>query len=137
MYLIIIVLGAYGKEHKADVIILHGDVLDNTPFRRFGHKTADESIQKVFDMAIDFFEVLRQKFPKALIYCTEGNHDLLFAKCIQSNARVLQNDLYFTLQSRLRLTNLRLYTCLKMLSLNSVILICVTAICFLGVRIPV
>lgn len=94
----------YGKKNKADVIVLSGDVMDNTAFGRFGHKPEHETaICKIFDQAITLFETIRAQFPKALIYWTEGNHDIWFSKYIQSNARVLQNDPYFSLPKRLRL----------------------------------
>ncbi|MEO6721445.1 MAG: metallophosphoesterase family protein [Ferruginibacter sp.] len=93
----------YAAKNKADVIVLGGDILDNTPFSRFGHETKDEDIAAWFDMVIYFLQRLRKRFPKALIYWLEGNHDIWFKKYIVSNARVLQNDNYFTLQKRLRL----------------------------------
>jgi predicted phosphodiesterase len=97
----------YGQKEKVDVIVLGGDILDNTPFSRFGHETKDEEISVWFDMVIDFIQKLRKRFPKALIYWLEGNHDIWFKKYIISNARVLQNDDYFSMESRLQLDRLK------------------------------
>lgn len=93
----------FGVKEKIDVIVLGGDILDNTPFSRHGHETKDEDISLWFDMVIEFLKKLRKKFPKALIYWVEGNHDVWFRKYIIANARVLQNDNYFTIESRLQL----------------------------------
>lgn len=93
----------FGAKEKADVIVLGGDILDNTPFSRHGHETKDEDISLWFDMVVEFLKKLRKKFPKALIYWLEGNHDKWFKQYIISNARVLQNDRYFTIEKRLQL----------------------------------
>lgn len=93
----------YGREQKIDTIILLGDVLDNTPFSRFKKKADEEKVKVVFDKAVEFFELLRHKFPNAKIYWTEGNHDLWFSNYINANARPLEDDPYFSLQGRLKL----------------------------------
>lgn len=93
----------HAYKEKVDFIVLGGDILDNTAFSRFGIETKDEDIAKVFNLAIEWFAGLRKKFPKIPIYWLEGNHDIWFKKYIIANARVLQNDSYFSLESRLKL----------------------------------
>jgi predicted phosphodiesterase len=93
----------FGAKEKVDVIVLGGDILDNTPFSRHGHETKDEDISQWFEMVVAFLKRLRRRFPKVLIYWLEGNHDKWFKQYIISNARVLQNDSYFTIESRLQL----------------------------------
>lgn len=94
----------YAKKEKVEAIVLNGDLGDNTPFGRHGHKPEDEDkISKVFDSQIEYFARLKKKFPNAKKYFTEGNHDAWFKRYIREKARELQRDKYFTLEGRLRL----------------------------------
>lgn len=93
----------YGLEHKANCIIIGGDLLDNAPFTRFKAPPDKKKAREYFEMAIQFLSSLRKNFPKALILYMEGNHDRWYSDWLVNHCAVVFDDPYYQLEARLRL----------------------------------
>lgn len=92
------------KENNCNTIILNGDVLDNTPFTRHeGKRPTPKQVRIWFDKTELFFEWLRDSFPNADIYWTEGNHDFWYRRWMMQHAWQLDEDPYYSLQARLHI----------------------------------
>lgn len=94
----------YFISNSCNTIILNGDILDNTPFTRHdGKRPSASQVRTWFDKAELFFEWLRDMFPSAAIYWTEGNHDFWYRRWMMQHAWQLDEDPYFSLQQRLHI----------------------------------
>jgi predicted phosphodiesterase len=92
------------KKQKINTLIINGDLLDNTPFTKHdGKRPTPGQVREWFDMTEAFLEFLRSTFPKVDIYWLEGNHDFWYKRWMQKNAEQLDEDPYFSLQSRLHI----------------------------------
>lgn len=96
----------YFDKKQINTLIINGDLLDNTPFTRFNVKrpTAKDA-REWFDMAEEFLEHCRDRYPTAKIIWLAGNHDMWYERWMWSHAYQLGDDPYFTLQERLHLTD--------------------------------
>ena len=93
----------YGLEHKANCIVIGGDLLDNAPFTRFRTPPDKKRAREYFDMATEFLAALRKNFPKALILYMEGNHDRWYTDWLIDHCAVVFDDAHYQLETRLRL----------------------------------
>lgn len=98
----------YGLMHKANCIIIGGDLLDNTPFTRFRVPPDRKKAREYFDMTIDFLEALRDNFPEAHIIYMEGNHDRWYVDWLIDHCAVVFDDPYYQLEARLGLEKLNI-----------------------------
>jgi predicted phosphodiesterase len=98
----------YGLEHKANCIVIGGDLLDNTPFTRFRTPPDRKKAREYFDMTIDFLQALRANFPEALILYMEGNHDRWYCDWLIDHCAVVFDDPYYQLEARLGLDELNI-----------------------------
>lgn len=101
----------YGLKHKANCIVIGGDLLDNAPFTRFKAPPDKKKAREWFDMATDFLSSLRKNFPKALIIYMEGNHDRWYSDWLIDHCAVVFDDPYYKLEARLKLDsyNIKFY----------------------------
>lgn len=97
------------KEQGVNGLVLNGDILDNTPFTRHdGKRPSASEVRQWFDKTEMFFEWLRDYFPTADIYWTEGNHDFWYKRWMQAHAWQLDDDPYFSLQERLHIDDYKI-----------------------------
>lgn len=96
----------YAYEHKANCIVIGGDLLDNAPFTRFRVPPSAKFARGIFDEAIEFLKALRKNFPDALIIYMEGNHDRWYTDWLIDHCAVVFDDPYFQLEARLQLADL-------------------------------
>lgn len=100
----------YFLDNKCNCIVINGDLLDNTPFTRHGGKRPSAAdVRRWFDQVETFLENLRETFPKAGIYWTEGNHDYWYRRWMNDHAWQLDDDPYFSLQERLHLEEYKIH----------------------------
>lgn len=95
----------YAKEHKANCIVIGGDLLDNTPFTRFRKPPTSMFARTIFDEAITFLKALRKNFPDALIIYMEGNHDRWYTDWLIDHCAAVFDDPYYQLEARLKLAD--------------------------------
>jgi predicted phosphodiesterase len=93
----------YGIDHKANCIVIGGDLLDNAPFTRFRTPPDKKRAREYFEMATEFLTALRKNFPKALIIYMEGNHDRWYTDWLIDHCAVVFDDVHYHLETRLKL----------------------------------
>ena len=93
----------YGKEKKVNTIILNGDILDFYQASYFVKDPRNRDLQYEVDVAIDFFQGLRDNFPNALIVYKIGNHEERYEKYLMQKAPELLNLDVWDIESVLRL----------------------------------
>jgi predicted phosphodiesterase len=98
----------YGLSHKANCIIIGGDLLDNAPFTRFRVPPALRKAKDFFDQAVSFLTALRKNFPEAHIVYMEGNHDRWYSDWLIDHCAVVFDDPYYQLEARLKLEELNI-----------------------------
>ena len=76
----------YGKEKKVNCIILNGDVIDFYQASSFVRDPRNRDLQYELDVAADFFQGLRDNFPKALIVYKIGNHEERYERYLMTKA---------------------------------------------------
>lgn len=98
----------YGLDHKANCILINGDLLDFHHLSRFEKDIRKRRTAEEFDAALEFLKYVRKTFPRAHIVWAEGNHDARYPKFLAARALELWGDDYYTLQARLQLDKLRI-----------------------------
>lgn len=96
----------YGKNNKANCIVIGGDLLDNAPFTRFRTPPNKKRAKEYFDIATDFLQALRTNFPDALIIYMEGNHDRWYVDWLIDHCAIVFDDPHYQLETRLGLADL-------------------------------
>lgn len=98
----------YGKENKANCILINGDLIDFATISRHEKDWRHRTVAKEFEAVRTFLKELRRHFPKAKIVFKEGNHDERWEKWLFLKAPEIFDDPEFTLESRLRLAELKI-----------------------------
>lgn len=93
----------YFEEHKANTIIINGDLLDNTPYTKFLTPPDKKDAKKYLEKTEFFLEGLRDRFPNVRIIWAEGNHDFWYYQYLMRKAPELYGDEYYHLHERLNL----------------------------------
>lgn len=70
----------YGKENKADTIILNGDIIDCYSISRYEKDPELRNFANELQQTRLFFSLLRREFPKAKIVFKLGNHEERYEK---------------------------------------------------------
>lgn len=96
----------YGVSQNVDCIVLGGDVIDNAPFTRHDKKPDRGEARQMFEDTIDLLILIRMTFPDAKIIWLEGNHDKWYQRWLMKNAPMVWDDPYYTLEKRLKLSDL-------------------------------
>jgi predicted phosphodiesterase len=91
----------YGLEHDPTVILLDGDIADLSEFSTHEQSLANYVKEEMFMLA-EFFDALREMFPKARIIWKEGNHEERFLKYLLRKAPELLATDCFDLLSFIR-----------------------------------
>lgn len=65
----------YGKENKADTVLLNGDILDFYMISRFTKDTRKRNFAGELEMLRQFISYIRQELPNAKVYYKLGNHE--------------------------------------------------------------
>ena len=98
----------YGKEQKVNCIVINGDLIDFANISRHERDWRMRSVAQEFDAVREWLTELRRHFPKAKIVFKEGNHDERWEKWLYLKAPEIFDDKEFTLESRLRLGELKI-----------------------------
>ena len=98
----------YGKEKDVNGILILGDLMDFAMISRHEREWRQRKPHEEFEMARSFLQVLRDEFPKAMIVFKEGNHDERWEKWLYVKAPELFGDPEYTLETRLRLGELKI-----------------------------
>ena len=91
----------YGKQHDPTIILLDGDIADLSEFSTHEQSLASYVKEEMFMLA-EFFDALRDMFPKARIIWKEGNHEERFLKYLLRKAPELLATDCFDLLSFIR-----------------------------------
>lgn len=92
-----------GIKHGVDSIIINGDLIDFYKISRYTKDPTKKNIRYEFEMTQEFFDFLREKFPKQQIYFKLGNHEERYEDFLKSKAPELFGDPYYSLEERLGL----------------------------------
>jgi hypothetical protein len=98
----------YGKEKKVNGILILGDLLDFAMISRHEREWRQRKPHEEFEVARQFLQVLRTEFPRAMIVFKEGNHCERWEKWLYVKAPELFGDPEYTLETRLRLGELKI-----------------------------
>jgi len=98
----------YGKEMKANCILINGDLIDFATISRHEKDWRHRSVAHEFETVRSFLSELRRHFPKAKIVFKEGNHDERWEKWLFLKAPEIFDDSEFKLATRLRLPELKI-----------------------------
>lgn len=77
---------SYGAKHDPTIILLAGDIADLPTFSNHPKINPLTFMEQEMLMLAEFFEGLRQMFPKARIIWQEGNHELRFKRYLMQKA---------------------------------------------------
>lgn len=90
----------YGKEKKVDSVLINGDWIDFSPISRFTDCPYTKlRLQEDIDEAVRYLHILRNEFPKAIIYFKHGNHEDWLEKYLQRKAPELLGLSIFNLST--------------------------------------
>jgi len=95
----------YGKDRKANAVLINGDLMDFHYLSRFEKEKGKRSVYQEFEATRKFLAWLRNQFPHARIIFKEGNHDLRWERYLYANPHIF-DDPELTLESRLHLNEL-------------------------------
>jgi UDP-2,3-diacylglucosamine pyrophosphatase LpxH len=99
----------YGKSQQVDTIYLNGDVVD---FYAISQHQKDArlrpTMKEELELAREFFDYLRQEFPKATIYFKPGNHEHRLERYLILKAPELLDCEEFQLKILLRLEDYKI-----------------------------
>lgn len=98
----------YGKKKQVNCILINGDLLDFAGISRHEKDWRQRTVYEEFESARQFLNTLRKHFPKAKIVFKLGNHDERWEKWLFLKAPEIFDDPEFTLESRLRLGELKI-----------------------------
>lgn len=98
----------YGVKNSANTILLNGDLVDMFWQSKYQKDPRKRSTKEEFEAAREFLKTLRNIFPEARIIFKEGNHDERWEKWLYVKAPELFDDSEFTMESRLKLGELRI-----------------------------
>lgn len=79
----------YGKQNKADCIILNGDSIDMAAISRFLKDSRLMNLQNELDVTEQFLYALRKVFKNAKILFKIGNHELRLQKYLYEHSELL------------------------------------------------
>ena len=94
---------SHGLEYNVDGILLNGDILDMYQVSRWSKDPNAISIREEFEMAREFFGMLREVFPKIPIYFKLGNHEDRWDIFLKTKAPEIFGIEEFSLEEVLRL----------------------------------
>jgi predicted phosphodiesterase len=92
----------YGVKHDPTVILIDGDMADLSEFSTHEQVSLSSYVKQEMDMIAEFFDALRETFPKARIIWKEGNHEERFLKYLLRKAPELLATDCFDLLSFIR-----------------------------------
>lgn len=92
----------YGVEHKANTVLINGDLIDFYMLSRFEKDVRKRSVKYEIDCVRDILKYIRYKFPLATIVYYLGNHDHRFNKYMVQKAPELLDIEEFNLYSLLK-----------------------------------
>ena len=98
----------YGKQREVNCIVINGDLIDFANISRHEKDWRHRSVAEEFEITRQFLKMLRKEFPKAKIVFKEGNHDERWEKFLFLKAPEIFDDSEFTLESRLKLGELKI-----------------------------
>jgi len=93
----------YGHNNSCDTIILNGDIVDFVGISRWDKSYKDRDISAERDLAVKFFQILRDKFKEQKIIFKAGNHELRLKRFIRMHAEQLEGISELELDNFLRL----------------------------------
>ena len=93
----------YGIQNKVNTILLNGDIIDNHFASKFQPDLRKRRPKEEFSITKEILRKIREAFPNAHIYWVKGNHDIRWEKWLMSNAGIIWDDDYFSLEERLKL----------------------------------
>jgi predicted phosphodiesterase len=77
---------AYGKERKADAVIINGDMADFFALSKWEKDPRKRDLAGEVAAGRDMLQMLRDSFPKAKIVWKEGNHEERWERYLQTKA---------------------------------------------------
>jgi predicted phosphodiesterase len=92
----------YGAQHDPTIILLDGDIADLSDFSTHEATSLATYVREEMAMIAEFFDALRDTFPKARIIWKEGNHEQRFLKYLLRKAPELLATDCFDLLSFVR-----------------------------------
>lgn len=98
----------YGKEKNVNCILINGDLIDFATISRHEKDFRARSVAEEFEYVREFLRGLRSQFPNTRIIFKEGNHDERWEKWLFLKAPEIFDDPEFTLESRLKLGELKI-----------------------------
>lgn len=78
----------YGKQKKADSIVILGDFLDMYQISRFSRSPENPSVAEEVKLGVQVLKYIRKKFPNVEMTFVEGNHDLRMSNYVQANSEL-------------------------------------------------
>lgn len=76
----------YGKDHRADMILLNGDTADAHAVSHWQTDPRERRFAEEHKAVVGFLELLREVFPKARIIYKQGNHEERYLRYMQVKA---------------------------------------------------
>ncbi len=93
----------FGKDNKADTILLNGDVLDFHSLSFWETDPREKNFGQELDAAEQLFKLLRREFPEAKIIFKYGNHEERYERYLITKAPELLSVKAFQMRNFLKL----------------------------------